>query len=128
LSWRITFKHSRNPSVQNAQADPMLQEVFQLLKSIERCFAQIDSSLNHRVTAVEKRLEVAHEKIDKVESRLENLETELDHQATELRKAYITHELRSKEFKLLFHGIPMKDESEIFETAEKIIRSFISYK
>ena len=59
---------------------------------------------------------------------LENLETQLDHQATELRKACITHELRSKEFKLLFHGIPMKDKSETFETSEKIIRSFISYE
>jgi len=35
------------------------------------------------------------------------------------------HELRSKEFNLLFHGIPMNEKSE---TSEKIIRTFISEK
>ena len=38
------------------------------------------------------------------------------------------HELRSKEFNLLFHGIPMNEKSETSETSEKIIRTFISEK
>jgi len=36
------------------------------------------------------------------------------------------HELRSKEFNLLFHGIPVNEKSETSETSEKIIRTFIS--
>ena len=38
------------------------------------------------------------------------------------------HELRSKEFNLLFHGIPMNEKSETSETSEKIILTFISEK
>jgi len=52
-------------------------------------------------------------------------ETELQLQATENGKATITHELRSKEFNVVFHGIPMKEKSEI---SENIIRTFISEK
>ena len=50
-----------------------------------------------------------------------NLETKLQLQATENHKATTMHELRSKEFNLVFHGIPMKDKSETSETSEKII-------
>jgi len=39
--------------------------------------AQIESSLNLRITAVETNLEVAHEKIENLESKLPSLETEL---------------------------------------------------
>ena len=121
----VTFRHSRNPIAQNAPSEPTLNEVFQLLQSVERRLAQIESSLNLRITAVETSLEVAHEKIENLESKLANLETELQLQATENRKAAIMHELRSKEFNLLFHGIPMNEKSE---TSEKIIRTFISEK
>jgi len=124
----VTFRHSRNPIVQNAQNEPTLNEVFQLLQSVERRLAQIESSLNLRITAVETSLEVAHEKIESLESKLASLEIELQLQATENRKAAIMHELRSKEFNLLFHGIPMNAKNETSETSEKIIRTFISEK
>ena len=74
----VTFRNSRNQTAQNAQSEPTLNEVFQLLQSVERRLAQIESSLNLRVTAVETSLEVAHEKIENLESKLANLETELD--------------------------------------------------
>ena len=77
---------------------------------------------------LETSLEVAHEKIENRESKLASLETELQLQATENRKAAIMHELRSKEFNLLFHGIPMNAKNETSETSEKIIRTFISEK
>jgi len=96
-----------------------------LLKSVERRLAQIESSLNLRIIAVETSLEVACEKIENLESKLVSLETEFQLQATENRKAPIMHEFRSKEFNMLFHGIPMKEKSE---TSEKIIRTFISEK
>jgi len=67
-----------------------------LLQSVKWRLAQIESSLNFRITAVKTSLEVAHEKIDKLESRLESLETELQLQATENRKATIMHKLRSR--------------------------------
>jgi len=121
----VTFRHSRNPIAQNAQREPTLYEVFQLLQSVERCLAQIESSPNLRITAVETSLEVVHEKIENLESKLASLETELQLQATENRKAAIMHELRSKEFNLLFHGIPMNEKRV---TSEKIIRRFISEK
>jgi len=79
--------------------------------------------LNLRITAVETSLEVAHEEIEKLESRLVSLETELQLQATENRTAATRHELRSREFNVLLHGISMKEKSE---TSEKIIRTFIS--
>ena len=49
----VTFRHSRNPIAQNAPSEPTLNEVFQLLQSVERRLAQIESSLNLRITAVE---------------------------------------------------------------------------
>ena len=58
-------------------------------------------------------------------SKLASLQNELQLQATENRKAAIMHELRSKEFNVLFHGMPMNEKSE---TSEKIIRTFISEK
>jgi len=124
----VTFRHSRNPISQNAQSEPTLNEVFQLPQSVERRLTQIESSLNLRITAVETSLEVAHEKIENLESKLASQETELQLQATENRKAAIMHELRSKEFNVLFHGIPMNEKSETSETSEKIIRTFISEK
>jgi len=124
----VTFRHSRSLIAQNAQSEPTLNEVFQLLQSVERRLAQIESSLNLRITTVETSLEVAHEKIENLESKLASLETELQLQATENRKAAIMHELRSKKFNLLFHGIPMNEKSETSETSEKIIHTFISEK
>jgi len=117
----VTFRHSRNPIAQNAQGEPTLNEVLQLLQSAERRLAQKEPSL------IETSLEVAHEKIENLESKLVSLETELQIQATENRKTAIMHELRSKEFNLLFHGIPMK-KNETSATSEKIIRTFISEK
>jgi len=124
----VTFRHSRNPIAQNGQSEPTLNEAFQLLQSVEQRLAQIESSLNLRITAVETSLEVAHEKIENLECKLASLETELQLQATVNRKAAIMHELRSKEFNLLFHGIPMNEKSETSETSEKIIRTFIFEK
>jgi len=121
-----TFRHSRNPIAQNAQTEPTLSEAFQLLQSVERRLAPIKSSLNLRITAVETSLEFAHENIENLESRVVSLETDLQLQAIENRKAGIMHILRSKEFNLLFHGIPMKEKSETSETSEKIIRTYIS--
>ena len=122
----VTFKHPRYPIAQNAQAEPTLNEVFQLLQSVERSLVQTESILNLRIIAVETSLEVAYEKIEKLESRLMSLKTELPLQATENRKAAIMHELRAKEFSLLFRGIPMKEKIETSETSEKIICTFIS--
>jgi len=63
-----TFRHSRNPIAQIAQSEPTLNEVFQLLQSVERRLVQIESSLNLRITAVETSLEVAREKIENLEA------------------------------------------------------------
>jgi len=49
----VTFRHSRNPIAQNAQGESTLNEVLQLLQSVERSLAQIESSLNLCITAVE---------------------------------------------------------------------------
>jgi len=111
----VTFRNSRNQTAQNAQSEPTLNDVCQLLQSVERRLAQIEFSLNLRVTAVETSLEVAHEKIENLESKLASLETELQLQGTENRKAAIMHELRSKKFNLLFYGIPMNEKNETSE-------------
>jgi len=124
----VTFRNSRNQTAQNAQSEPTLNDVCQLLQSVERRLAQIEFSLNLRVTAVETSLEVAHEKIENLESKLASLETELQLQGTENRKAAIMHELRSKKFNLLFYGIPMNEKNKTSENSEKIIRTFISEK
>ena len=79
----VTFRHSRNPIAQNAQSEPTLNEVFQLLQSVERRLAQIESSIIPRITTVKTSLEVAHEKIENLESKVAILETELQLQATE---------------------------------------------
>jgi len=44
---------------QSAQGEPKRNEVFQLLQSDEQRLAQIEPSLNLRITAVETTLEVA---------------------------------------------------------------------
>ena len=123
-----TFRHSRNPIAQNAQTEPTLSEAFQLLQSVERRLAPIKSSLNLRITAVETSLEFAHENIENLEIRVVSLETDLQLQAIENRKAGIMHILGSKEFNLLFHGIPIKEKSETSETAQKLLHTFISKK
>ena len=120
-----TFRHSRNPIAQNAQSEPTLNKVLQLLQSVERRLAQIESSLNLRITAVETSLEIAHEKIENLESQLASLETDLQLQATENRKAAIMHERRSKEFNLLFHGIPMNEKSESSNLLRLLRRLFV---
>ena len=68
--------------MQNAQREPTLNEVIQLLQSVERRLAQIESSLNLHTTAAETSLVVAHEKVEKLVSGLKSLETELRLQGT----------------------------------------------
>ena len=60
-------------------------------------------------------------KIENLESKLASLETELQLQEAENRKAAIMHELRSKEFNLLFHGIPLMKKAKLLRLLRRLI-------
>jgi len=79
-----------------------------------------------RLLLAESSLEHARNTIFDLKSDLSDIKTELAEVCAEKRKSDIISELRSKEFNLLFHGLPTLSSDETPEQSEDAVRSFLT--
>ena len=79
-----------------------------------------------RLLLAESSLEHAQNTISDLKSNLSGIKTELSEVRAEKRKSDIISELRSKEFNLLFHGLPTVASDETPEQSEDVVRSFLT--
>ena len=71
-------------------------------------------------------LEHAYKTISDLTSDRKGVENELTEMRENTRKSEIVSELRSKEYNLLFHGLPLESPEETPDQSENVIRSFLT--
>jgi len=79
-----------------------------------------------RLQLAESSLEHTYNTISELTSYLKGVEKELSETREDTRKSEIVSELRSKEYNLLFHGLPLESPEETLEQSEHVIRSFLT--
>ena len=120
----------KNKSSQVPEGHDALQlsDVFNHLQTMEKRLYErlsaIESTFMDRLLLAESSLEHAHNTISEVKSDLSGIKTELAEVRVEKRKSDIISELRSKEFNLLFHGLPTVSSNETPEHSEDVVVHF----
>nr|CAB3263741.1 mediator of RNA polymerase II transcription subunit 30-like [Phallusia mammillata] len=104
-----------------------MRDLFNLMQSMDRRLTSIENDLRERVGQVETSLENAHQRIDELEGKVVSLENNLRETQLQSKQESVMDELRSKEFNLLFHGIPQSNNESPDQT-EHIVRTFLTDK
>ena len=130
ISSRVTLRKNKTGQVPEGHDAMQLSDVFNLLLSMEKRLSEhlsaIESTLMDRLLLAESSLERAHNTISYLKSDLSGIKTELAEVRAEKRKSDTISELRSKEFNLLFHGLPTVSSDETPEQSEDVVRSFLT--
>ena len=76
------------------------------------------------MTAVEESVENAHYRVSELEHQITSLQCQFKGMQTIRKDENIIQEYRSKEYNVLFHGLPQKGRIENHDQTEAVVKSF----
>jgi len=78
------------------------------------------------MTAVEESVENAHYRVSELEHQITSLQCQFKEMQTTRKDDNIIQEYRSKEYNVLFHGLPQKGRIENHDQTEAVVRKFLT--
>ena len=105
--------------------EPTLKDLHAMLLSVIQRLDSIENDLLKRMTAVEESVENAHYRVSELEHQITSLQCQFEEIQTTRKDENIIQEYRSKEYNVLFHGLPQKGRIENHDQTEAGVRKFL---
>jgi len=122
----VTMRNRKSAEQPKAKHEPTLADLYTLMVSIDKRLTSLEQDMKLRVSEIENSLDEAHKTIADQENRIKILQGHIQDLEKIQEKNKIEQEMCSKEYKLLFHGIPQTETKEVQEQTEHLVRSFIT--
>ena len=107
--------------------EPNLKDSHAILLSVIQRLDSIENDLLKRMTAIEESVENAHYRVSELEHEIISLQCQFKKEMQTTRKdENIIQEYRSKEYNVLFHGLPQKGRIENHDQTEPVVRKFLT--
>jgi len=112
-------------TLSQAVNEPTLKDLHAMLLSVIQRLDSIENVLLKRMTAIEESVGNAHYRISELEHRKTSLQCQFKEMQTTSKDENIIQEYRSKEYNVLFHGLPQKGRIENHDQTEAVVRMFL---
>ena len=116
---RNTRSRKAIESLSQAINEPILKDLHAMLLSVIQRLDSIENDLLKRMTAVEESVENAHYRVSELE------QCQFKEMQTTRKDENIIQEYRSKEYNVVFHGLPQKGRIENHDQTEGVFRKFL---
>ena len=121
---RNTRSRKAIETLSQAINEPTLKDLHAMLLSVIQRLDSIENDLVKRMTAVEESVENAHYRVCELEHQITSLQCQFKEMQTTRKDENIIQEYRSKEYNVLFHGLPQKGRIENHDQTEAVVRIF----
>jgi len=105
--------------------EPTLQDLHAMLLSVIQRLDSIENDSLKRMTAIEESVENSHCRVSELEHQISSLQCQFKEMQTTRKNDNIIQEYRSKEYYVLFHGLPQKGRIENHDQSEAVVRKFL---
>ena len=105
---RNTRSRKAIETLSQAINEPTLKDLHAMLLSVIQRLDSIENDLLKRMTAVEESVENAHYRVSELEHQITSLQCQFKEMQTTRRDENIFQGYRSKEYNVLFHGLPQR--------------------
>jgi len=122
----VTVQNRKSAEQPKAKHEPTLADLYTLTVLIDKRLTSLEQDMKLRVSEIENSLDEAYKTIADQENSVKILQCHIQNLEKSQEKNKIEQELRSKEYSLLFHGIPQTETKELQEHTEHLVRSFIT--
>ena len=100
--------------------EPTLKDLHAMLLSVILILDSIENDLLKRVTAIEESIDNAHYRVSELEHQITPLQCQFKEMQTTRKDDNIIQEHRSKEYNVLFHGLPQEGRIENHDQTEAV--------
>ena len=125
MDTRNTRSRKAIETLSQAINEPTLKDLHAMLLSVIQRLDSIENDLLKRMTAVEESVENAHYRVSESEHQITSLKCQFKEMQTTRKDENIIQEYRSKEYNVLFHGLPQKGRIENHDQTEAVVRKFL---
>jgi len=122
---RNTRSRKAIETLSQAINEPTLKDLHAMLLSVIQRLDSIENDLLKRMTAVEESVENAQYRVSELEHQITSLQCQFKEMQTARKDENIIQEYRSKEYNVLFHGLPQKGRIENHDQTEAVVRKFL---
>ena len=105
--------------------EPTLKDLYAMLLSVILRLDSIENDVLKRMIAIEETVKNAHYRVSELEHQKSSLQCQFKDMQTTRKDENIIEEYRSKEYNVLFHGLPQKGRIENHEQTEAVGRKFL---